>query len=107
VAAAFVSPLREHARAALVALNVGQIETLLCERLQHEVAERIAAEPRDPGDVDSEPGKRDREVRLGAGDSQRQRHPGVRRTVRHRVEEDHRLADGEDAHPSGGRYEVG
>ena len=50
------------------------------------------------GDVDAEPGKRDREVRFGSCEPQRQRHPEPELAVFQRVEQRHRLADGEDGH---------
>ena len=81
------APLAEEACGRVVALHPARLHAFAPDGAEDQVAERIAAEPRDPGDLDAEPGEGDREVRLGAREAQRQRHAEPQLAVLQRVEQ--------------------
>ena len=98
VRAAAVAPLEERARRRTGRrAHPAQVDALRAERLAHELTEAVVADARDPRDVDAEPRERDREVRLRAGDPQRQRPAELERPVLDGIEEHHGLPDREDA----------
>ena len=92
------APLAEEAGWRVVALHPARLDAFARDGGEDQVAERIAAEPRDPRDVDAEPRQGDREVGLGAREAQRQRHAEPQLAVLQRVEQRHRLAEREDRH---------
>ena len=105
---AFSPPLQEEAgRSVRVALDVVEVETLPRERLVNDVPERIRAQARNPRDPDAEARERDPEVRLRSGDSKGELASELGLAFAHRIEESHRLAEGEDGHPSGARRAEG
>ncbi len=92
------APLAEETGRRVVAQHPARLDAFARDGGEDQVAERIAAELRDPRDVDAEPRQGDREVRLGAREAERQRHAEPQLAVLQRVEQRHRLAERQDPH---------
>ena len=97
-ALAVLVPLEEdRRRSLLVANDEAQIEPFAGQRLVHHVAKRIGAEAGDPGHRHAQPDERDGEVRLGAAEPEPERRT-VGEAPLDAVEQNHRLAQGQDTH---------